>query len=218
MVWDLDTPADNDKIRVVDDYIREMKRYIEYALQEEHSFPVNSASPVCYHKIPEGNTAARPEAGNEGRWYFNTQTGTIQRDNGEEWENITEPDPFPSGSDCLFRQNTAPTGWTRLNENDALYVRIVSGVGGGIGGSSAPSTTSENFSHPHMIYSAIINSPSTYGDVNVSGSGVNVVDKQSFFWTSNVHNHTVSNDNMTHSHGTGIFSPRYSTTILARKN
>lgn len=218
MVWDLDTPADNDKIRVVDDYIREMKRDIEYALQEEHSFPVNSASPVCYHKIPEGNTAARPEAGNEGRWYFNTQTGTIQRDNGEEWENITEPDPFPSGSDCLFRQNAAPTGWTRLNENNALYVRIVSGVGGGTGGAYAPSTTSENFSHSHTIYSASINGASTYGDVNVSGSGANVVDKLSFSWTSNVHNHTVSNDNMTHSHGENIFSPRYSTTILARKN
>lgn len=65
-------------VSVLDNYERETKEAIvtsfavEHALEGPHTFLV-------------GNTAARPVAGNSGRIYFNTQTNTLQQDNGASW-------------------------------------------------------------------------------------------------------------------------------------
>jgi len=43
-------------------------------------------------------------------------------------------DPIPSGTEMLFAQVAAPTGWTQTVATDDAFLRIVSGAGGGTGG------------------------------------------------------------------------------------
>lgn len=45
------------------------------------------------------------------------------------------PSPIPSGTKMLFNQSAAPTGWTQDTSINDRVLRMVSGVGGGVGGS-----------------------------------------------------------------------------------
>lgn len=47
---------------------------------------------------------------------------------------------FPSGTKMLFNQSAAPTGWTKQTSVNDSALRVVSGNGGGTGGSVAFST------------------------------------------------------------------------------
>lgn len=47
---------------------------------------------------------------------------------------------FPSGTALLFYQASAPTGWTKSTSHNDKALRVVSGSGGGSGGSTAFST------------------------------------------------------------------------------
>jgi len=68
---------------------------------------------------------------------------------------LTGVDPFPSGTALVFYQASAPTGWTKSTSNNDKALRVVSGSGGGSGGthafSSPPSTshTHTGASHTH---------------------------------------------------------------------
>jgi hypothetical protein len=68
---------------------------------------------------------------------------------------LTGVEPFPSGTKVVFAQASAPTGWTQDTSNNDKALRVVSGAGGGTGGthafSSPPSTshTHTGASHTH---------------------------------------------------------------------
>ena len=68
---------------------------------------------------------------------------------------LTGVQPFPSGTKMVFAQASAPTGWTQDTANNDKALRVVSGSGGGTGGthglSSPPSTahTHTGPSHTH---------------------------------------------------------------------
>jgi hypothetical protein len=68
---------------------------------------------------------------------------------------LTGVQPFPSGTKMVFAQAAAPTGWTQDTTNNDKALRVVSGAGGGTGGthafSSPPSTahTHTGPSHTH---------------------------------------------------------------------
>ena len=47
---------------------------------------------------------------------------------------------FGAGTAMLFAQAAAPTGWTKVTSSDDKALRIVSGSGGGVGGTVAFST------------------------------------------------------------------------------
>lgn len=68
-------------VSVLDNYERETKEAVitSYAVEHDLDGP---------HTFLFGNTAARPAAGYDGRIYFNTQTNTLQRDNGSSWDDI----------------------------------------------------------------------------------------------------------------------------------
>lgn len=68
-------------ISILDNYQREAKEAVKTSFAVEHSL-------TGPHKFLFGNTASRPAAGNSGRIYFNTQTNSLQRDNGVSWEDI----------------------------------------------------------------------------------------------------------------------------------
>ena len=71
--------------------------------------------------------------------------------------NLTGVDPFPSGTVMVFYQTAAPTGWTKSTSHNNKALRVVSGNGGGNGGthdlSSPPSLahTHSGGSHDHTI-------------------------------------------------------------------
>jgi len=64
---------------------------------------------------------------------------------------------FPSGTVMVFHQASAPTGWTKSTTHNDKTLRVVSGSGGGSGGthglSSPPSTshTHTGGSHTHSV-------------------------------------------------------------------
>jgi len=50
---------------------------------------------------------------------------------------VSAPPEIPSGSVFLLYQANAPTGWTKVTTQDNKALRVVSGTGGGMGGSTA---------------------------------------------------------------------------------
>ena len=56
---------------------------------------------------------------------------------------------IPTGSVMMFYQAAAPTGWTQSTTHNDKALRVVSGTGGGSGGSTAFSTAWTNISHSH---------------------------------------------------------------------
>jgi hypothetical protein len=70
----------------------------------------------------------------------NTDLGTFVRSvNGVNADATGNVNTFPSGTKMLFNQAAAPTGWTKQTSVNDAALRVVSGNGGGTGGS-------ENFS------------------------------------------------------------------------
>ena len=63
---------------------------------------------------------------------------------------------FPSGTKVVFAQASAPTGWTQDTTNNDKALRVVSGSGGGTGGTHAltsPPSTSHTHTGPSHTHS-----------------------------------------------------------------
>jgi len=69
---------------------------------------------------------------------------------------LTGVDPFPGGTKMVFVQASAPTGWTQDTTNNDKGLRVVSGSGGGTGGThafSSPPSTSHTHTGPSHTHS-----------------------------------------------------------------
>ena len=69
---------------------------------------------------------------------------------------LTGVQPFPSGTKMVFAQAAAPTGWTQDTTNNDKALRVVSGAGGGTGGTHAltsPPSTSHTLTGPSHTHS-----------------------------------------------------------------
>lgn len=88
------------------------------------------------------------------------------------------PSPIPSGTVTNFFQAAAPTGWTQNTSYNNYAMRIVSGTGGGTGGS--------------VGFTTAFASQTPSGSVNVSGGSVS----STTLSTSQIpsHNHYISKD------------------------
>mgnify|MGYP000206255335 CR=1 FL=1 len=62
--------------------------------------------------------------------------------------NLTGVDPFPSGTVMVFYQTAAPTGWTKSTSHNDKALRVVSGNGGGNGGTH-DLTSPPSLAHVH---------------------------------------------------------------------
>ena len=63
---------------------------------------------------------------------------------------------FPSGTVMVFHQASAPTGWTKSTSHNNKTLRVVSGSGGGYGGTHAltsPPSTSHTHTGPSHTHS-----------------------------------------------------------------
>lgn len=79
-------------------------------------------------------------------------TGSISGDGS----GLTGVEPFPSGTKCIFYQASAPTGWTQVTTINDKALRVVSGTGGGSGGThglSSPPSTSHTHTGPSHTHS-----------------------------------------------------------------
>jgi hypothetical protein len=62
--------------------------------------------------------------------------------------NLTGVQPFPSGTVMVFHQTAAPTGWTKSTSHNDKALRVVSGNGGGNGGTH-DLTSPPSLAHTH---------------------------------------------------------------------
>ena len=143
MAWDVAVPASGDSISSGDDVIRELKTDLQTALQAHGQFPINASSPKYQYTGDRGATGSLPTNG-EGGIYFDTDTNEILRDNGSSWDQVGVN--FDSGTAMVFYQASAPTGWTKAVSQNDKFLRVVSGTGGGSGG-----TTAASAAHGHTV-------------------------------------------------------------------
>jgi hypothetical protein len=70
---------------------------------------------------------------------FVQSTAPASACDGDVWYDTsgTDSGEFSSGTTLLFYQASAPTGWTKVTTHDNKALRVVSGAGGGSGGSTA---------------------------------------------------------------------------------
>jgi hypothetical protein len=90
---------------------------------------------------------------------------------------------LPSGTRLLFPQTAAPTGWTKITTHNNKALRVVSGSGGGSGGSHAFSTVfGKTATNSHTLVLSQIpqhnHTPSGGGNFQTSASG-------NYFYTEN---------------------------------
>lgn len=214
MTWNTATPAGTDPISNGDDEIRTLKTDLQTALRgnatdgDEAKFPgSDTANPIYRYRGLKGTTAARPTAGQYGL-YVNTTLNTIQRDNGSAWQDIATL--IPSGTVMVFFQSAAPTGWTQNTSHNDKALRVVSGTGGGNGGSTAftscwaaTSSGSTNLgTHTHtynLLAGAVGAVPGTWGATQSQST-------------------TDTADLGTHSHTVTSYAPHYIDVIVATKD
>lgn len=73
-----------------------------------------------------------------------TTSGTTLTFNDATTQTTAATTSIPSGSVLLFYQAAAPTGWTQVTTLNDYDLRLVSGTGGGTGGTTAYSTVFTN--------------------------------------------------------------------------
>ncbi|MEO9231627.1 MAG: hypothetical protein ABI216_22115 [Devosia sp.] len=141
---------------------------------------------------------------------------------------ITVPaDVIPAGSITDWFQAAAPTGWTKLTSHNDKTMRIVSGAGGGSGGSvtfsSAFTSKSVTGSNSATTLDSNTNGPHTHEARYGSGAGSGLVAAASSGFSANSTNGiTYTGGGWSHNHsfsGTAInMAVQYIDMILASKN
>lgn len=151
-VWDTTTPAGSDNINAGDDRIREMKVAIQEALQctdatlgNAGSFPGSapSTAPEFAYRGHRGTSAqiAALSADVSGL-AFDTDKSSLYSYAGGSWSAVAHL--IPAGTNMIFYEASAPTGWTLNNTADDRFLRVETSGGGGTGGSWEAMTDSSN--------------------------------------------------------------------------
>lgn len=185
---------------------------VQSAIGAEH-VPLDTGTDgtQCVHKIPV--LTASP-TGSEGRlaiisdilnWYSNGS-----------WRNGS---PIPSGTKMLFAQASAPTGWTQDTTIDDKMLRVVSGSGGGTGGSWTASgvsvaghalTTDEIPSHTHETYNTVGSASSIGISAGFSGGDALATISSGATGGGSAHTHSITLDT--------TWRPAYLDIIIADKD
>lgn len=178
------------------------------------------------HKHPGGSTAQRNAANGtwaEGSFWVNSDDGRFRLQRAASvaagvpsfWQEVAQE--FAAGTKVVFGQASAPAGWAQTADNDRI-LRVVSGAGGGTGGSWSVSgfaadshvlTLSEIPAHTHSYTRANI---STIGCALSSSSVHNQAtgDNTGSAGGGGGHTHTVSNN--------GAWRPAYLDVIVCTKS
>lgn len=129
---------------------------------------------------------------------------------------------IPSGTVMAFFQSSAPTGWTQVTTQNDKFLRVVSGTGGGTGGSAAASSPAHSLSAgSHTLSTSEIPSHN-HGGVVTGGSsqgiGINTNYGSFLGWISSLStgNTSSSGGGGSHSHSLSgsITTPQYIDVII----
>ncbi len=132
---------------------------------------------------------------------------------------------IPTGTTMLFAQASAPSGWTKISTYDNAMIRVVSGSGGGSGGSDDPTIMNKIPAHTHIAstnttghhthtgvgWNGGFVAPNTYPGFDGTGDSV----AQTTSHGAGNHSHTVTVNQNT---GSANWTPKYYNVIFARKN
>jgi len=128
---------------------------------------------------------------------------------------------FVSGTVMSFFQASAPTGWTQVTTHNDAMLRVVSGTGGGSGGTASAITAHTHTTASHAL--SIAEMPAHTHTYYANTSSFIIGDQQGN--SNNGNTYTTSDTSSTgggeaHSHGdTGSsFAPKYIDMILASKD
>lgn len=141
---------------------------------------------------------------------------------------------IPSGSVMLFKQAAAPVGWTQIATDDNSMLRMVSGVGGGAGGTDTPINFDATHTHTTSAHTLTLNEIPSHShqmrlrngahidsiSIAIGGSsgGARVMNS-----SLDVRNTELSGAGDPHDHGatsqfSATFAPRYVNIIQASKD
>ena len=126
---------------------------------------------------------------------------------------------IPSGTVMAFFQSGAPTGWTKVTSQNDKLLRVVSGTGGGTGGSAAASSPSHNLSAGnHTLSTNEIPAHNHSSRYSNAGSGSNLPNYQNRqLWNNDIYastNNTGGGGGHSHSMSGSITTPQYIDVIL----
>lgn len=133
---------------------------------------------------------------------------------------------FPSGTVMLFYQAAAPTGWTQISNDDNSMLRMVSGSGGGSGGSDSPISYDQSHVHATVGHQLTISEMPAHSHTCDSDGG-STFSSGSRFRREGDNAGTISTNftggGASHNHGDtspgGLtFTPRYVDIIQASKD
>ena len=113
---------------------------------------------------------------------------------------------FASGTTIVFYQASAPTGWTRSASHDNKALRVVSGPGGGSGGSSSFTSVFASRAVPLPEHNHSASSGNHDGHQHSGPTNSQSIDHSHSFTTGNqsanhTHTFTTGNQNADHNHG-----------------
>lgn len=140
--WDKDKPADNDLISQYPQNERDARDAVRSNFGVDHRN--TDDADVGKHELLQLLAQTTPTAAaGQGHFYTkDTGSGQIELFHQDESGNETQitdrglsAQPFEAGTKCVFYQASAPTGWTQDTSVNDRVLRIVSGSGGGTGGS-----------------------------------------------------------------------------------
>ncbi|RLC99052.1 MAG: hypothetical protein DRI46_10175 [Chloroflexi bacterium] len=144
----------------------------------------------------------------------------------------------PPGTTMIFFDATPPAGWTQLSANNDSMLRVVSGSGGGVGGTHSP-VSHNHGTGSHVLTQAemplhghgMFDSTATNGDGGLPGPfdsvtafGDNVGNNRAYKMQKAVGGSSVgttkgAGSDQSHNHGnTGTTTPRYINVITAVKD
>ena len=105
------------------------------------------------------------------------------------------PASFPSGTVMVFYQASAPTGWTKSTSHNNKALRVVSGSGGGSGGSwdlSSGVTSSSTGSHTHSFSDSSSTTSSAGSHTHTGASHTHSGPSHSHSTPNHSHSHSLS--------------------------
>lgn len=225
MTWDKSEPKGTREIRSSDELIRENWDCLEDALQRDHAFPATKGDDAGEHTQitlqDNGGTPAQPDS---GQARIASNNGVVETISGDGTTYQLKPD-IPSGTKMLFKQSSAPTGWTFQSEdNDRTLINTsTEGDGSKTGGSWTIGLSVDNHtlsvseipSHSHTF-----TDPTDWSDSQPTGGGSDG-DLGKYIYTYNSETHNTGGGGA-HSHGlsgdNGSWRPSYTKVITCSKD
>lgn len=161
MTWDSSVPQGTAAANTIDTVIQSLKTDLNTALTANNAslgdagtFPGGTepvANPKYHYRGFRGTSAQKAAlAANESGFFFDTDEGQLYSYAGAAWNPVGTlgESVIPAGTNMVFYEATAPTGWTLNNTADDRFLRVETSGGGSTGGSW------DDLSHTHNLSDA----------------------------------------------------------------